>query len=278
MASTVLELAHARLVRVGYADVPIPPELAGLRAADFAGIEWRSPLWAEGEQLRAGAAAWFADVGGKRLAFDPMQAADGVLRADRGAETAHQAAIAKLCAEAGFARESVDELVMTHIEGVGMAAWRREDGRFEPFFPNAAIRVSAAALDSFLAADSFHQDPLEREAWSALVAAGVVAPYADGEALVAGLRAEVTNGHCPGHALLHFAEPGSDAVEATMLGHLAVSPLHLATGECPQQHYEPARAWSALRSAADDGRILIGPLWPTPGFGRWLDGRLVAGG
>jgi hypothetical protein len=277
MANTVLELAHATLTRVGYVDVPIPPELAGLAAADFAGIDWRAPLWAEGEQLRAGAAAWFAEIGGERVAFDPMQAADGVLRADRGAEAAHQAAIAKLFAEAGCARESVDALVMTHIEGVGMAAWRRADGRFEPFFPNAAIRVSAAALDSFLAADSFHQDPLERDAWSALIAAGVVRAYADGESLVPGLRAEVTGAHCPGHAVLHFAEPGRGAVAATMLGHLAVSPLHLATGECPQQHYEPARAWSALRAMADDGRFLIGPLWPTPGYGRWLDGRLVAG-
>src|SRR5262245_53190274 len=104
MANTVIELAHATLTRVSYADVPIPPELAGLAASDFAGIEWRFPLWAEGEQLRAGAAAWFAGIAGQRLAFDPMQAADGVLRADRGAEAAHQAAIAKLFAAAGFAR------------------------------------------------------------------------------------------------------------------------------------------------------------------------------
>jgi hypothetical protein len=95
---------------------------------------------------------------------------------------------------------------------------------------------------------------------------------------VPGLRAEVTGAHCPGHAALHFAEPGRAGVAATMLGHLAVSPLHLATGECPGQHPEPARAWSALRAIADDGRIVIGPLWPTPGFGRWIDERLVAGG
>lgn len=277
MANTVLELAHATLTRVGYVDVAIPPEIAGLRAADFAGIDWRFPLWAEGEQLRAGAAAWFADIAGQRFAFDPLQAADGVLRADRGAEAAQQTAVAELFAKAGFPRESVDRLVMTHIEGVGMAAWRREDGRWERFFPNATIAVSEPVLASFLAADSFHQDPLEREAWSALLYAGVVETYADGEALAPGLRAEVTGGHCPGHSVLHFVEPRSETVAATMLGHLAVSPLHLATGECPAQHAEPGRAWSALRGAADDARLLIGPLWPTPGFGRWISGRFDAG-
>ena len=56
-----------------------------------------------------------------------------------------------------------------------------------------------------------------------------------------------------------------------MLGHLAISPVHLATGECPLQHPQPGVAWSALREAADDGRILIGPLWPAPGSGRWVN-------
>jgi hypothetical protein len=61
-----------------------------------------------------------------------------------------------------------------------------------------------------------------------------------------------------------------------MLGHLAISPVHLATGECPPQHEDAAAAWSTLRALADDGRMLVGPLWPAPGSGRWLDGAFVA--
>jgi hypothetical protein len=63
-----------------------------------------------------------------------------------------------------------------------------------------------------------------------------------------------------------------------MIGHLAVSPLHLATGECPTLQSEPARAWSLLRETVEDGRMLIGPLWPSPGFGRWVSGGFVLGG
>ena len=79
------------------------------------------------------------------------------------------------------------------------------------------------------------------------------------------MRAEVSKAHNPGHTVFHFGA-GPDA---TFVGHLAVSPLHLATGLCPQQHPEPELAWKLLHDYADDGRILIGPLWPSPGYGRW---------
>jgi hypothetical protein len=42
--------------------------------------------------------------------------------------------------------------------------------------------------------------------------------YADGEALAHGLTAEVKGGHCPGHAILHFAGAAADPA-LTMLGH-----------------------------------------------------------
>jgi hypothetical protein len=285
MDATVIRIGDARLTRVGYVDVLIPPELAGLTAADVSPIDWRYPLWAEAEQLRAGAAAWFAEIAGERIAFDPVQAADNVLRPEPAGEMAQQQAIAQRFAECGFARETIDRLVMTHIEGVGMVAWRSANGSWSPFFPNARILVSDGALAAFLAADDDASNPLlhlQYEAWHALLEAGVVEAYRDGEEIVAGLRAEVTGAHCPGHAILHFgassdAAGAAGGVGATMVGHLAISPLHLATGECPRQHVEPTRALAALRGCAEDGRLLIGPLWPSPGCGYWRDGRFVAG-
>lgn len=274
MNTQTIKLQDALLTRVGYVDVAIAPEAAGLSASDFTHIPWRSPLWAEGDQLRAGAAAWFCDLAGKRLAFDPVQAADDVLRADRGTEAAQQNAIAQLFAGAGFARESVDLLVMTHIEGVGMVAWRNDDGSWSPFFPNARVLVSEIALARFLDADP--GDDLEQQAWRALIEHGSVQTYSDGQQIVDGLTVQVTNAHCPGHSIVHFTDATGTPM-LTMLGHLAVSPLHLATGECAPQHVDPAAAWSLLHAAADDGRLLVGPLWPTPGWGRWVNGAFVAG-
>ena len=271
-----LALADATLTRVGYVDVAIPPEAAGLAANEFADIAWRSPLWTEGEQLRAGAAAWFADIAGTRLVFDPVQAADYALRADRATEAAQQTTVARLFADAGFPRESVDRVVMTHIEGVGMVAWRNEDGSWSPFFPNARVLVSEANLADFVAASPQPGDDMQAAAWQTLLEQGLVDTYSDGDEIIAGLAAQVGGGHCPGHAMLHFND-AAGATLATMLGHLAISPIHLATGVCLPQHSDPAVAWSLLRAAASDGRLLIGPLWPTPGCGRWVNGAFVAG-
>ena len=275
MVSHSVVLENAVLTRVGYIDVAIDPTAAGLVAEDFAAITWREPLWTEGDQLRAGAAIWFADVGGTRLAFDPVQAADAVLRSDAATEQAQQHSIADLLSESGFDRMSVDLLVMTHIEGVGMSAWREVDGSWSRFFPNANVAVSVAALEAFLARERTGDDDVEFDAWHALIDQGVVVTYDDGEAIVSGVTAHLTGAHCPGHSVLHFGVDAG-APEATMLGHLAISPVHLATGECPRQHPEPALAWSMLRGAADDGRLLIGPLWPAPGSGRWVNNSFIA--
>jgi hypothetical protein len=275
MSTHTITVGNTTLTRVGYVDAAIPAAVAGLTPNGIAQIPWRSPLWTDCEQLRVGAAAWFADVAGTRLAFDPLQAADYRLRADRATEAAQQSAIARVFAESGFARESVDLLVMTHIEGVGMVAWRNEDGSWAPFFPNARVLVSDVVLREFLAQGEAPQGDLEHEAWTALIGQRVVDTFSDGETLAPGLMAEVRGGHCPGHAVLHFN--GGSERPVTMLGHLAISPILLATGECAALNADPPAAWSLLHEIADDGRLLIGPLWPSPGFGRWTGGAFIGG-
>src|SRR5262245_33606586 len=271
-----LALENATLTRVGYTDVAIPGAIVGITPDDIARIPWRSPALSDGDLVRIGAAVWFADIDGVRFAFDPFQAADSVLRANREAEAMHQHAIAALLTDAGFARDRVNRLVMTHIEGVGMVAWRNDDGSWSPFFPNARVLISDVELREFLRTPSGGEDDLQFDAWHALIDLGVVDTYVDGEPLARGFSPNVRGAHCPGHALLDFA--GTDyRAQTTMIGHLAVSPLHLATGECPALQSEPARAWSVLRETIEDGRRLIGPLWPSPGFGRWADGEFVLG-
>jgi hypothetical protein len=276
MNKQYISLEHANLTRIGYLDVLVPPEVVGLAEDQVSAVPWAAPLWAEGSRVRVGTAAWFADIAGERLVFDPLQAADAVLRADRAAEERHQSAVARVFESAGFARESVDLVVMTHIDGVGMLAWRDADGGWTPFFPNARILISERALDDFRAARASSADDIERGAWQALLDAGLVDTFADGEWIMPGLRAAVPGGHCPGHAVLHFGGAG-EPPELTMLGHLAVSPLHLATGECPALHTDPAKAWSLLHGVADDERLLVGPLWPSPGYGRWVSGVMEPG-
>ncbi len=275
MTSNCIEVPGVTLTRVGYIDVPVPAEAVGLSAAQVAAAAWARPLWSDGEQVHAGAAAWFADAGDTRLVFDPMLAADDALRADAATEQAQQAAIAEALADAGYDRNSVDLVVLSHIDGVGMAAWRTDDGAFGPFFPNARVLLSDVELATFQARDTQGDGDLEKQAFGALIEQGLVSTFANGEELAPGVRAEVGGGHGPGHATFTFGDPADPAEAAILLGHLAVSPLHLATGPCAGLHVDPEAAWARLTEIAGSGSRLIGPLWPAPGHGRWQDGALV---
>ena len=271
-----INLMHGTLTRVSYADVTVPPEAIGLSTADVGRVSWARPPWATDDGVRVGAAIWFADIEGTRFAFDPAQAADAVLRADAGTAAFHQSAIAHLLAESEFARESVDVLLMTHIEDVGMVAWMNVDGTWSPYFPNARILVSELVLRDFRASSATAEGDAMQDAWRALIAQQRVHSFVDGEQLAPGLTAHVSSGHGAGHTEFRC---GADvaAPEVSFIGHLAVSPLHLATGECASLNTDPSTAWALLQQEAARARLLVGPLWPSPGFGRWSEGRVVAG-
>ncbi|HET9728608.1 MAG TPA: hypothetical protein VFR41_04260, partial [Acidimicrobiia bacterium] len=247
-------------------DALVPPEIMGLTVEQIEAVPWRVPQWGEGTQVRVGVAAWVVESGDRRLVLDPMMAADGVLH-DPAGEQDHQRAIAEAFERGGVAPESIDTVVASHLEGIGMIAQRSVDGLWQPFFTNARVLISEAALGTYDSADEF-----TRAAWRPLFDDGRVDTFADGEEIVPGMRTEVSGAHNPGHTVFHFGA----APDATFVGHLAVSPLHLATGLCPQQHPEPERAEALLRSYVDDGRVLIGPLWPSPGAGRWKTGTFTA--
>ena len=270
MTTNTVKVGRVELTRVGYADVTIPPEPAGLTAEDIARVPWAEPIWAQGDQLRAGAAVWMIQSGDARIAVDPAQAADEILRNDTDA-AAHQEAFASLLADAGFPRESITHVISTHVEGIGMTGWRNDDGSWSPFFPDASIFVSArelAAIDD----GSWVGDT--SGAFEQLRAHGAVeALQGDFVRITDEVAVEFTGAHSPGHQIVRIS---SDGEEAVMVGHLAVSAVHFGTGECPPEHPDPAAAEAVLESLRASGVIVIGPLWPAPGAARWDGKQLVA--
>ena len=59
-----------------------------------------------------------------------------------------------------------------------------------------------------------------------------------------------------------------------MVGHLALTPLHLGRVD-PDGNVNVERAMAARRALLAEDAILIGPLWPAPGAGRWNGSELV---
>ncbi len=211
---------------------------------------------------------WIIESGDARIAVDPAQAADDILRSEADAE-AHQTAFAALLAAAGFPRESITHAIATHAEGVGMWAWRTDDGAWVPFFPNATILVDQRELDAI---DDGTHPSADDARFARLREQGAVRAVT--RAVTDEVTVEVVGAHSPGH-LLVWINSGADT--AVMVGHLALSPLHFATGECPQQHPDPPAAEGVLERLRGIDALLIGPLWPTPGAGYWVGAGFHSG-
>ena len=274
MTHPVLEVGGARLTRVTLTDADVPGDLVGLSAEQIGALDWGTPEFAADGNAKVGVAIWILERDGVCIAFDPMQAADSVLRADPTTEAVIQDQVVQLLTDAGYPPERIDALLLTHIDGVGMAA-RCDDGAWSPFFPNARIVMSAverAGIEAFTAGTEPEEpgSALVHQAFGALLAQGAIDTFEDGADLPGGVVAEVRGGHGAGHTVFGVA-PG-----VHFIGHLAVSPLHFATGECPQMHEAPTEALAILLGLAETGEAMIGPLFPTPGYGRWDGTRFVS--
>jgi glyoxylase-like metal-dependent hydrolase (beta-lactamase superfamily II) len=269
MTTNSIRVGDVLLTRIGYADIGIDPARVGLTPEQVTDVPWAEPLWAGGNEVRAGAAVWVIQDGDARIAVDPAQAADEIIRNDDDAAL-HQEAFAALLEAADMPRESFTHAISTHVEGIGMWAWRNEDGSWVPFFPNAPILVPQRELDAIDRGG--HPSPVH-VAFTQLRALGAYQAVADGDHVTAHVSLEHVGAHTPGHQFVRISSGGEQAM---MVGHLAVSPLHLVTGPCPQQHPRPDEAQLRIEALLEEDAVLIGPLWPTPGAGRWDGKQLVA--
>jgi hypothetical protein len=263
---TVLRADPVTLTRVLYTDAMVSADQVGLTLSQAYDVSWCDERWASDEGIGVAAAAWVASGGGRRVVIDPFRNADDLLH-DPDSANAHQKAITSAFDAAGIPVDTVTDVLLSHIEGLGMIVVREGDD-WKPFFPNARIRVGDTAIRDF---EQSAPDDWTSDVWRHLLAAGQVDAYTDGDEIAPGVLVEHTGAHNPGHYVIHFG----DGPDVTFVGHLAVSPLHLSTGICEPQHDDPQLAADRLHGYAADGRLLIGPLWPSPGAGRLVRGVFV---
>jgi hypothetical protein len=253
---TTIQLGDLTLARVSYADVEVAPELVGLDADALGVHAWAAPTWIGDGTVRVGASAWVVSSGDRRVVIDPFLAADDVLH-DPAYALAHADGIRAAFSAAGLPVETIDSVLVTHVEGLGFVACRERDG-WTPFFPNARVLVAVP-------------ERMEHEGWVPLRAAGLVDTFGDGDEIVGGLVAERTGDHDVDHHVFHVGDPSHPS--ATFLGHLALSPVHLASGP-GKLHLDSVAAWATLQRLIADDRPLVGSLWPAPGAGRWTGTQL----
>ena len=249
------------LTRVPYFDVALDPAVVGLTVEHLRSAGSVAEPWADGEQVLVGLAVWVVESGGRTIVVDPCGAADTFIRSGPAALD-HQRNVAAALDDADHPLEAVDLVVLSHLDGIGMAAALDESARWHPMFPAARVVMTRRELDHL----ATEPEVMGLGGLQALLDAGVVE-------LAPGVTLQWTGHHSAGHALLHArGERGT----ATALGHLALSPIDFAVDEVLPIHEDPEGADGLLRhlahDAVADGRLLIGPLWPWPGAC-----RLVAG-
>lgn len=272
LAVAGFRIGRVELTRVPYFDVPLEPEVVSLTTEQVASIDWATPSWATTDgKVLVGQALWVIESQDRVIVVDPCGAADQFIRS--GAEAiGHQEAALGAMRDAGFPPERVDVVVLTHLDGIGMAAVVERDGSWAPAFPNARIVLMSAELD-FLAAGGPAQGT---EALDALIARGVVDGVHDGYHVTDEVWLQLTGAHTPGHAVVRV-DSGDE--RATFLGHLALNPVNVAMPRCSVRNADDARAADLLDAliaeAAADNALVIGPLWPFPGAGYARGERIV---
>jgi glyoxylase-like metal-dependent hydrolase (beta-lactamase superfamily II) len=257
-------VGDATLLRVPYFDVPLDPGVVGLSAEQVRSVEWADPVWASAGQVLIGQAVWLIASAGRLVVVDPCGAADEFIRSGTEA-VGHQEAVLGALAAAGIDRAGVDHVVLSHLDGIGMTALIDDDGAWVPTFPNARVLVTAEELAWVHA----HPETQGATALGALLDREVVDPVTCPVRCTQEVVLELTGGHSAGHAVLRVE---SDGARAVFLGHLALNPVQVAFPQGAGQHADATRAQQALDTllaeAAEDGSLVIGPLWPAPGAAR----------
>ncbi|MFG3254827.1 MBL fold metallo-hydrolase [Streptomyces sp. NPDC048172] len=188
-------------------------------------------------------------------------------------------------AEAGFAPDSVDLVVLTHLH-TDHVGWNTRDdgGTWVPTFPHARYLTSRTEWDHWASVDMEEsRRQMFRDAVLPVRDAGLldlVDVGEDGTEIAPGVRLLPTPGHTPGQIAVELTDggsgnggPGDGGATAVITGDCVHHPVQLAdpalTSRVDTDPEGAVRSRRALlERAADTGALLLGSHFPPPTAGR----------
>ncbi len=185
---------------------------------------------------------------------------------------------------AGYARESVDLVLCTHLhfDHVGWNTMLR-DGKWVPTFPNATYLIGGTEWDFFsTAADPFLKGAVD-DSVRPVVVEGMSRLVDDAHRITDEVWLESTPGHTPGHFSVRISSRGADAV---ITGDILHHPILCRHPEWDNNFdYDGPRAKKMRREFceryADSEVLVLGTHFATPSAGRIVRAegayRFVAG-
>lgn len=259
--------------------IPLPPQtgpwlLPAATADVVAEQDWLRPDFADHDGvLRLDSHSFALVVDGLRVLVD-TGIGNGKTRANPAWHNLRTDYLARL-AMAGFAPESVDLVVLTHLH-TDHVGWntREADGAWVPTFPGARYLTAKAECDFWAAYDMEEaRRAMFRDSVHPVEEAGLlelVDVPAEGVDIAAGLRLVPTPGHTPGHVAVEVSSGGATALITGDCVHHPVQLAHPGIGSCVDVDPGQAEATrrSLLASLADTGALVLGTHFPPPTAGR----------
>lgn len=235
---------------------------------------WLRPDFADGQGvLRLASHSFAVEANGLRVLVD-TGIGNGKQRANPAWDNLDSDYLARLT-RAGFAPETVDLVVLTHLH-TDHVGWntRAQDGGWVPTFPNARYLTTRTEWDHWAGTD---MDEARRQMFRDSVHPVRDAGLLDlldvpdeGAQIAPGVRLLPTPGHTPGQVAVELSSRGESALITGDCIHHPVQLVHPDLGSCVD--IDPASAvrtrQRVLASLAGTPTLLLGSHFPPPTAGR----------
>lgn len=252
----------------------IPPELffPEARAADVARHTWLCPDFAdEAGAIALRVQAFVVEHRGRRVLVDPC--VGNHKRRPLPFWNQRTWPFLDRFAEAGFEPSGIDTVVHTHLHA-DHVGWdtRLEDGVWVPTFTRARHLYTERELAWCRRGGNPGIDGVYADSIEPVFAAGLADLVPEDADLGDGLRLEPTTGHTPGHVSLWVESRGETALVTGDFLHHPVQCAEPGWAEVGDENPEQARETRRrlLRTAADQGALVLGTHFPTHPAGRFV--------
>lgn len=264
-------------------EVHLPPEtgpwlLPGATPEVVTQAPWLRPDFVDEDRvLRLASHSFAIDVNGLRVLVD-TGIGNGKQRANPAWDNLNTDYLRRLT-EAGFAPETVDLVVLTHLHTDHVGWNTRADGdSWAPTFPNARYLTSRAEWDYWADADMDEaRRQMFRDSVHPIKDAGLldlVDVPPQGADIAPGVRLRPTPGHTPGQVAVELSSHGESALITGDCIHHPVQLVHPDLGSCVD--IDPAAAARTRRellgSLSGTRTLLMGSHFPPPTAGHVLAG------
>ncbi len=236
-------------------------------------IPWLQPHFAdETGRLKMSIHALVVETPTRRIVVDTCIGNDKP-RASMPAWNQMQTSFLQDFEAAGFARDSIDTVLCTHLH-VDHVGWNTMlvDGRWAPTFPNARYLMGRTEFDYWRGEpDTFASEPaIFRDSVQPVFDAGLVDLVETDHVVCDEIRLTPTLGHTPGHVSIKISSQGAEALITGDFVHHPCQMAHPEWASAPDYDQDQSirTRQETFAALADGPTLVIGTHFATPTAGR----------